>query len=438
MSGALNRILGRALFGALAVGVVAGASPARAAVGPDGDPALYWNQVLSGGVGASPLTTTRSYAMVAVAIHEAVNATSGFPDYAFIKGVGASGGDTRAATAVAAHTLLVQVNPAAQATYDAALAASLAAVPDGAAKTQGMQTGAAIALAVSNSRLNDGSTAPSAYVPTGLPGHWAPTPPGNLPAAAPQWADSTPWLLSSPEQFRPDGPPNLGSAAYAAAYNEVFALGADVSAVRTGYQTDAANLWAAASGLSPWLKNGVAVAETANLSTLENARLFALLATTVADTSIAMWDAKYEYDFWRPVTAFAADGLAWSPLITTPNHPSYVSGHSGQSAAAAAILSAFLGDAHDICFTGAGLSHCFTSFTDAANEAANSRIWGGIHWRFDSEAGLILGREVADYALASHAFDAVPEPSTWAMAILGFGLAGALLRRRRPASAGAS
>ena len=410
----------------LAAALVAGASAARADVQPDGDPALFWNQVLSGGMAGSPATSTRGFAMVAVAIHEAVNATSGFPDYRFVN-VAASGGDTRAATAVAAYNLLTQLNPGVD--YSAAYNAALGAVPNGAAKTQGMQTGAAIAQAVLNMRLNDGSAPISYQAPAPGVGVWVP---GVGPIAAPQWGGVTPWVMNSPDQFRPAAPV-IGSPAYVAAYQELLALAAPGG--RTQAQIDAANMWAApsAGGLGPWIKNGVVAAEGANLSTIENARLFATLAVAAADATIGIFDAKYEYEFWRPATAFAWDGIGFTPIIATPNHPSFVSGHSGQSMAAATILQAFLGDAvgpNSICFTGAGMTHCFSSFTDAAIEASNSRVWGGIHWRFDTDAGLLLGSEVANYTLSTRAFDAVPEPATWAMMIMGFGLAGALLRRR--------
>jgi len=156
---------------------------------------------------------------------------------------------------------------------------------------------------------------------------------------------------------------------------------------------------------------------------------------------IGVWDAKYEYDFWRPVTAIRAgdsDGndltagdVGWTPFITTPNHPSYISGHSGVAGAGATILEDYFGDAHDFCLLSSGLTRCFDSFSGAAQDAANSRLWGGIHWRFDNEAGTALGREVAEYALSSSAFDAVPEPAAWGLMILGFGCAGGALRRSR-------
>lgn len=416
------------------------AAPALADVAPSGDPALYWNQVLATGLAGSPTVTSRSYAMVSAAIHDAINATSGQPDYAFVPGVVTPGGDTRAATAVAARNLLVTLNPAKTADYDAALSASLALVPDGAAKTNGMATGAKIATAALAARAADGTTAPSTYTPTPGIGNWVPTPPGNLPAAVPQWADSQTWIMTSPDQFRPAPPPNIGSVAYTAAYNEVMDIGSKDSLTRSADQSASANFWAQAGGTAPWLQAGLGVAQTAGLSSIENARLFALLSTSVADAVIGIWDAKYEYDFWRPITAIRNGDLdgnpdtvgdaGWTPYITTPNHPSYISGHSGVAGAASTILADFLGDTHDFCLMAAGLSRCWDSYSDAALDAANSRLWGGIHYRFDNEAGLALGKEIAHYALDSRAFDAAPEPASWAMMILGFGLTGALLRRR--------
>lgn len=417
------------------------ATTAQGQVSASGDPALYWNQVLAGGLTGSPTVTSRSYAMVSAAIYDAVNATTGETHAAFVTGVATSGGDTRAATAVAARNMLVALNPAKTAEYDASLSASLALVPDGLAKTNGMATGAAIATASLAARAADGSTALSTYAPTPGIGNWQPTPPAGLPAAVPQWADVSPFLLTSPDQFRPAPPPNVGSAAYAAAYNEVMMIGSATSATRTADQSAAATFWAQASGTAPWLQAGLGVAQGAGLSSIENARLFALISTSIADSVIGIWDAKYEYDFWRPVTAIAQgdfDGNAlttgdalWTPFITTPNHPSYISGHSGVASAGATILEDYFGDAHNFCLLASGLTRCWDSFSGAALDAANSRLWGGIHWSFDNEAGTALGRQVAEYALQSGAFDAVPEPASWGLMILGFGCAGAVLRRSR-------
>jgi hypothetical protein len=220
-----------------------------------------------------------------------------------------------------------------------------------------------------------------------------------------------------------------------------MAIGSATSAIRTADEAAAATFWAQASGTAPWLQAGLQIAQGAGLSPIENARLFALISTSIADSVIGIWDAKYEFDFWRPVTAirlgdFDGNDLTlgdalWTPFLTTPNHPSYISGHSGVASAGAMILEDYFGDAHNFCLLASGLSRCWDSFSSAALDAANSRLWGGIHWSFDNEAGSAIGRQVAEYALRSSAFDAVPEPGAWALMILGFGCAGGMLRRAR-------
>ena len=434
-------VLNRLLTSACAAAAIMIGSSASATVAVSDDPVLYWNQVLSTGLAGSPTTTTRGFAMVGVAIHDAVNATMGKPDVSYLKGVTTVGGDTRAATSVAAHDLLVNLNPAKQAQFDAQLAASLALVPDGVDKTNGIATGAAIAQATLAARASDGSTAIVSYTPSGLPGRWAPTPPGFAPAAVPQWADVDPWLIQARDQFRPGPPPSLTSEAYTDAFKEVLSLGAANSAVRTVDQSASALFWAAASGNGPWVQAGIDGAQAKGLSTLENARLFGLLNVALADAAIAIWDAKFTYDYWRPVTAIRLadlDGNAatladpnWTPFIVNPPHPSYVSGHSAVSGAASTVLSAFLGDGSPFCLTSGALNRCWTGYEAAALDAANSRLWGGIHWSFDNTAGLDLGRSVAKYALASGALSAAPEPMSWALMITGFGFAGTVLRRRR-------
>jgi hypothetical protein len=424
---------------ALALALVA-STPALAVVPADGDPILFWNQT------ALPLSTggyaqMRAFALANTAMHDAVNHTLGKPNYSYLKGVKAPGGNERAAAAKAAHDVFASLFPASAGAYGAALAASLAAIPDGQAKADGIATGAAYAAAILAARTGD-TPPPLAYVPTGLPGDWKPTPPGFAPAAGPQWAGATPFLLASQDQFRPGPPPALDSAEYSAAYAEVASLGAVASATRTADQTLSAQFWGNAQP-STWLSLSLPIAENEPLSTLEFAQLYARLAVSSYDAFIAQWDAKYEYRLWRPVTAIRegdTDGNpdtvgdpGWTPLNIAPPHPAYVSGNSNWSALSSAILIEALGD-EAFCGTIGPNTRCFTGLAAAAEDGALSRLWGGIHWRFDSEAGLAMGADIAAWTLAQKPFGAVPEPATWAMLVAGFGIVGAAARTRRSAN----
>lgn len=414
------------------------AGPIGAAITVNDDPVLYWNDLAVRTFGGNPLTQSRAVAMVNTAMYDAVNRTYNGAGHYYNQGVAAPGGNVRAAASVAAHDVLVAVDPSHVGTYDAALASSLALVGAGTAKANGQATGAAYAAAMLANRQNDGSTAVVSYTPGTLPGQWRPTPPNNLPAAAPQWADVKPFLMTSNDQFRAAPPPALTSAEYTAAFNEVKAIGAHDSAIRTADQTDSALFWDTSNGLT-WIRIGVDVIADDHLSTLNNARVLAKLSTAIADSFISVWDTKYEFNFWRPITAIREAGTDgnddteadanWSPLFGTPNHPSYASAHSIQSGAAAAVLLDLVAD-QSFCNTIGPDTRCFAGLAQAAQDAADSRLWGGIHWRFDNEAGLLAGGEIGRFALALDAFNPVPEPASWAMLIMGFGIAGAAMRRR--------
>jgi membrane-associated phospholipid phosphatase len=240
---------------------------------------------------------------------------------------------------------------------------------------------------------------------------WQPTPPAYLPAAAPQWGNVEPFALLSSDQFLPDGPPKLTSRAYAKAFEQVQSLGAADSTERTPEQTEIATFWVLGARTPPGGWNDIAadVAQAEGLSLTETAQLFATLNVAEADALIAVWDAKYLYDTWRPVTAIPrADEIGnrwitedpdWLPLLVTPNHPEYVSGHSAVSAAAAEVLTAFFGKHYEFSFTATGVTRHFDSFWDAANEAAMSRMYGGIHFSFSNEDGKALGEDVAEWVL---------------------------------------
>jgi hypothetical protein len=386
------------------------------------DTVLEWNVVAVEATRVarlSPNAQTRALAMVHGAVFDAVNGIEG--DYApyLVNRHAPMWASEEAAAAVAAHDVLVGLMPAAQqATLDAALASSLAAVPDGRAEDAGVAYGKLVADRMLAERADDGSTDVVSYVPGTGPDDWQPTPPGFAPAALPQWATVEPFGIASPDQFRPDPPPSLDSPEFTQAFNQIKALGAATNSTRTAEQTDIARFWAGPSGTvqPPGHWNSIArgVADARDNSLAQNARMFALLNIGMADALIASWDAKFEYSFVRPVTAInnagndgnpdtAADP-AWSPLLTTPGHPSYMAAHSTLSAAAATILAESFGN-DAIAFTstaeiaagGPAMTRSFDGFWQAAEEAGASRIYGGIHWSFDNQAGLQAGRSVGEF-----------------------------------------
>jgi membrane-associated phospholipid phosphatase len=385
---------------------------------PSANVVLEWNQLALHAVGQarlSPVFVSRDLAITQAAVYDSVVAIdrSFEPYHAHVQA--SHGASQEAAAAQAAHDALTALFPAQAGTFDAALAADLVGIPPGLAM-QGVEVGHEVAQQILNWRSTDGSTAVVPYTPGTAPGDWQPTPPANLPALAPQWPCVTPFAMTSGSQFRPDAPPALTSAAYAAAFNEVKSLGCADSTTRTDEQTQIAKFWndglGTAFAMGYWNRIAGQVAVDKGLGLVQDARLFALLNIAEADAQIACWDAKYTYNLWRPVTAVRAadtDGnpdtdpdATWSPLLTTPNFPSYTSAHSTLSAAAAGVLTALFGDGYHFTVTADGLpgvTRSFDSFGAAAAEAGRSRIYGGIHYQFDNANGQAVGGEVAGYVV---------------------------------------
>jgi membrane-associated phospholipid phosphatase len=396
---------------AAGIGSVAPAQ-ARTAAPPVVDPVIQWNRTLLEILrtpGAQPRTVhpTRSLAILHLAIDGAVevagHARAPFPPVS-----------APAAADSAAHDSLVGLYPALKGMLDERLQASLAQVPDGPAKRQGVTVGAVVARGVLALRADDGSdAAPPALPPGTTPGRWRPTPPDFTPAVFTHWSHVRPFTLARADQFRPGPPPALGSAAYAAAVNEVQRLGKDDSTARTADQTQVARFWAAP--IQNYWNEIAQTAALANHTTLaQNARLFDQLNLAFADATIAFYDAKYRYLVWRPVTAIRladTDGNpatradpAWTPLSgTTAPDPSYPGGHSTISTAGATVLAAFF-HSDRVGFTVRsealpGVERSFPSFSAAATEAGLSRIYAGQHTRTDHDAGVELGRRVARHVL---------------------------------------
>jgi membrane-associated phospholipid phosphatase len=227
-----------------------------------------------------------------------------------------------------------------------------------------------------------------------------------------QFATMTPFVLQSPSQFRPPGPPALTSATYTADFNEVKSMGSAASTTRTADETLLAKFWNASTPSYSWNAVALALAAERHTTMSENARLLVLVNLALADARIACWEAKKEYLFWRPITAITladTDGnpataldAAWTPLLGTPSHPDYPSGHSSGSGAAAAVLAHFFGENTSFSVDSdvmTEVTRSFSSFTAATSEVNDARVFAGIHFRTAVNDGRALGGKVADYIL---------------------------------------
>lgn len=393
---------------------------------------LDWNETLLDAIRADrtpPPRATRAMAMMHVAIFDSVNSIlGGFTPY-HVAGPAPAGSSADAAAAAAAHDVLVAVFPAQKATFDAALATSLNEIPDGTAKNNGIQWGQQVAGSIIALRANDHSTdVVPYYAPIGAR-WWVPTLPAFAPPLLPNWPIVTPWTMTSGSQFRDCGPPGPNTPEFTAAFREVKLLGRVDSALRTPDQSEIALFWADNPGTATppghWLDIAQAVSEDRNLTLVENARLFALLSLTVADAAIVSWDHKYTYHDWRPITGIRQADLDgnpltkadpdWTTFVATPPFPSYTSGHSTFSGSSSRLLAHFF-NADGVSFSTTsdglpGVTRSYTSFSQAAEEAGQSRIYGGIHWQYDNKVGLSSGRALADYVFFNF-LTPIESPST--------------------------
>src|SRR6184192_4529370 len=374
------------------------------------DVVTEWNSAALGAIRAGhtpPPIASRSLGILHVSIYDAVNGIARTHEPYLVQSAVSASASREAAASAAAHDTLINLFPASASSFDALHAAILAAIPDGPQKTAGIVWGEFVANQILAARANDGSTAIVAPPGGSGPGMWIPTPPAFLPYLLPQWGFVAPFGMSSSSQFRPPGPPSLDSQRYAADYNEVKELGAAIGSTRTAEQTQIALFWADGAGTEtpPGHWNSIAqIIADARGNTLEqNARLFALLNIAMGDAAICAWDAKYEFHFWRPVTAinYVEPELNWMSFIVTPPFPDYVSGHSAFSGAAATVLPLFYGTDNLPFTTGSdflpGVYRSFPTCLAAAEEAAVSRLYGGIHLRSANEDGLQAGISIGDW-----------------------------------------
>ncbi|HYC70277.1 MAG TPA: phosphatase PAP2 family protein [Opitutaceae bacterium] len=413
------RLLRLLLPAAAAVLAAAGAFAAT-------NPVLYWNEQALNAIRLArtpPPIASLHLATFHAAIHDAVNGLApthrGWLPAPIAAPVGA---DVDAAIAGAAHTVLLTLwgqaaNPQ---NFRAAFDAALADLPDSPAKADGILYGRRVAEAVMAARAKSGAGQPAAGVFTSSePGRWRETPPGFRPAVLPGHAKVTPFVMTSPDQFRAPPPPPVDSKEHAEEIAYVARFGARDGSERTEYQTLTAPFWAddLGSATPPGHWNVIAqdLARRNRLGTAESARLFALLNFACADGGISCWDTKFHYRSWRPETAIREVTLAvnahakpvpdFIPLMSSPAFPGYTSGHSTFSAAASRILELWFGT-DDIEFTTTsdglpGAVRTYRKLSEARAEVGMSRVWAGIHFMSDNLAGQAAGLQIADFVFAN-------------------------------------
>jgi hypothetical protein len=352
----------------------------------------------------------RTLAMVHVAMCDAINSVQGRYTRYVATVPAAPGASAEAAAAAAARQILVQLYPNQKAMVDEAYVASVKVVPDGPAKSEGVALGELVATAVHGDRSTDGTSIPDTYRPHTSPGVWVPT----TPPALAQYAQAKPWVLKSADQFRPGPPPQLSSELYARHYNETKTLGGAKSTARTPEQTAAVKFWNIETLAPAWQAAARQLSAAKGLSLAENARLFALLNMGTANSVIADWDAKFTYNFWRPVTAIRNGDMdgndaterdpGWTPLEPTPMHPEYPSQAAIASGVAVGVLESLFGSNPVTTITATDfmdpkLTRQFNSIAQMAEEHKNVRIWGGIHFRNSLDVGTDMGRKIAAYLI---------------------------------------
>jgi len=346
----------------------------------------------------------RTMAIVQVSVFEAVSAITGrYPAFR-AKVAAAPGASVEAAVASATRTALLKLMPAQQAAIDADYQAALKPLADGRAKSDGIAVGEQAAAAILASCADDGSVAPNTYQPHTTAGVYVPT----MFPAVPHWGKRKPWVMASADQFRPGPPPSLTSETWKRDYAEIKALGGKNSTQRTAEQTAIAQFWEATAPVVYWpVVRSVANAPGRDVA--DNARLLAVAAMAMDDGLIAVFDAKYAYNFWRPVTAIRnADGDArdpgWTPFIDTPMHPEYPCAHCIVSASLGAVLAAERGTGpvpklSSTSHTAGGAVRTWGSVDDFVQEVAVGRIYDGVHYRNSSEVGTAMGKAVGELAV---------------------------------------
>ena len=375
-----------------------------------------WNEIAINTIlpNGPPFTAARFMTITELAVFEAVNAITG-KYQPYLGTVSApEGASPEAAAVTAAHGVLVVYFPAQAAALNARRDASLATIPDGQSKTDGMAVGIAAAAAMVANRTNDGSSPPLVYIPTSSePYEWQVTPGAPCAGGAGvfrQWPNVRPFGIESSSQFRSEPPPTLGSGVYAQDFNEVQRVGDVNSTERPQDRTDVARLYAVGPGHWTWNYTLLQIASTRNDEITDTARTMALMNMAINDAYISGFETKYFYRTWRPVTAIPRgdeDGNKWTeagpftPLIATPCFPSYPSNHGTGSGAARTVLERAYGRfKHSIDVfhpLAPGIVRHYTDLRAITDDVADARVYGGIHFRFDQDAGERQGHAVGQF-----------------------------------------
>ena len=379
-----------------------------------GDVVLDWNAIMQTTVaGQPPFPQARFAAITQLAVFEAVNAiTRDYKPYLGTVSAPASA-SAEAAAVAAAHTVLKTYFPGSAASLDAARASSLAKIADGQAKDSGIAAGETAAMALVSARANDNSGTPEFYLPSSSgPGEWQTTPScTGAGGAFLHWRRVTPFGIRSADQFRLGAPPALSSARYVRAYNEVKQVGGLNSADRPKDRADVARFYAAVTPVVIFNSVARQLSSAEGKSLSENARALALLNMAISDAAVAIFDTKYRYNFWRPETAIRM-GLAdnnsktdpdpsFAPFIASPCFPGYASAHASLSNAAREVLeSIYTSRLHAFILSNAavpGVDLTYNSLKQITDDIDDARVYGGIHFRFEQDAGADMGRRIGSF-----------------------------------------
>ena len=394
-------------IGLLAVMILAGAPGAHADVITDA------NARAADAASRIPSTpiAVRTMAIVQVSVFEAVNAVTGRYPPQRAKLSPAPGASVEAAVAAATRTALSKLMPAQQAAIDADYQALLASVADGPAKAAGIALGEQAATAIVALCADDGMVAPDVYRPHAAAGVYVPT----VGPAVPHWGKRRPWVMPRGDHFRPGPPPSLTSDTWARDYNEIKAIGSKTSTQRTPEQTAIAKFWEATAPAVYW-PIARSVAAVPGREVTDNARLLAVAAMAMDDALIAVFDGKYTYNLWRPVTAIRNGDLdgnnatdrdpGWTPFIETPMHPEYPCAHCIVAGALGAVLEAEIGSGptptlSSASSTAGGAVRTWASVGDFTKEVAQARIYDGVHYRNSTDVGSAMGKKIGELAVKS-------------------------------------